>query len=192
MNRSWMHSCSAHSTIPMTFVKSNRKQDVRCLRSTISNEGFIRGPLKIRILEIHRRESVTRRSQVDEASSSVDERRNPVDEHEVAQMIGAELRLKAVDRMAEWSSHHSRIGDYHIEGFALCEQFFGAGTHALKICEVESCQIEPSIVGCGILSYLRSCRFCLRQIMCSTDHVRAVCGKGARGLDSDSSGNASY
>jgi len=39
---------------------------------------------------------------------------------------------------------------------------------------------------------LRGGSFSLRQITCSTNYVRAVRGKGARGFDSDSGGNASY
>ena len=37
----------------------------------------------------------------------------------MAQMIGAELRFEAVRGMAERCGHYSRIGDDHVEGFAL-------------------------------------------------------------------------
>ena len=55
----------------------------------------------------------------------------------MAQVISAELRLEAVPRVAKRGGHYSRIGDNHVEAFAVREQFFGTGTHVLEIGKVK-------------------------------------------------------
>ena len=55
----------------------------------------------------------------------------------MAQVIGAELGLKTVGGMAKRCGHYARIGDDHVEGFTLCEQFVGACAHAFEAGEIE-------------------------------------------------------
>src|SRR4030095_7568730 len=121
MYGSWMHSCGAYTMLPVPVVEGNREQDVCRLRSAIRDKGFIWSPLKIGIFQVDIGVAVTRRRQIDQPPSRADERRNLVDEHKVAQVISAELRLKAVRRMAKGRGHHSGIGDDHVEGVASCE-----------------------------------------------------------------------
>jgi hypothetical protein len=186
-----MHSRGAYAAPAMTFVKSHGEEDVCRLRSAIRDEGLIGRPLKIGILEIDIGEAVTRGSQIDQPSFLADERRNPIDKNKVSQVISAELRLKAVRRMAKRCGHYSRIGDDHVEGFTFCEQSIGAGSHALKIGQIERKQLEASTIGRRIRLYLRGRRFSLDQIPCRTDDLRALRGKGAGSLHADPSGNAS-
>jgi hypothetical protein len=54
-----MHSRSAHATIAMPFVKSNREEDVCGLGSAIRNKRVIGCPLKIGVIEVDVREAVT-------------------------------------------------------------------------------------------------------------------------------------
>jgi len=63
--------------------------------------------------------SPTRRGQVDQSTSGADQRCNPVHEDEVAQVIGAELRLEVVRGIGKRCGHDARVGDDHIEGFTL-------------------------------------------------------------------------
>src|ERR1700682_3412116 len=96
-----MHGCSAYATRSVPLVERNRKEDVRRLRSAISNEGIIGSPFKVGILKVNVGEAVTRRRQVDQPSSGTDKRRYAVNEHKVAQVIGAELCFKAVGGLAK-------------------------------------------------------------------------------------------
>jgi hypothetical protein len=89
MYGAWMHSCGAHPTVSMTFVKSDVEEDVCRLRSAIRDKGLIGRPLKIGILEIDIGKAVTRGSQVNQPSFLADERGNPIDENKVAQVISA-------------------------------------------------------------------------------------------------------
>src|ERR1700682_1560250 len=88
-----MHRRSTYAALPMALVESCSKKDVRCLRAAIRNEGIIRSPLKVGILKVHVRAAVTRGRHVDQASSRPNERRNPVDQDKVAQVIRPELRF---------------------------------------------------------------------------------------------------
>jgi hypothetical protein len=51
-------------------------------------------------------------------------------------LFGSELRLEAVGSLALRTGHHARIGDDHIEGFALREQFVRRLAHAAERGEV--------------------------------------------------------
>src|SRR5262245_40588 len=104
-----MYGRGPYPTLPMPPVESDREEDVRRLRPGVSNEGIVRRPLKFGILKINVGEAVSRGRQVDQPSSSADQRRNPVDEDEVAQMIDAELRFEAIRGMPKRRGHHSRI-----------------------------------------------------------------------------------
>ena len=88
---------------------------------------------------------MTGRGQIDQPSSGADKRGDAVNEHKVAQVIGAELCFKAVGGMAKRCCHHARIGDDHVEGFTLCEQFVGTRAHAFEAGEIEL--NEPEIYG---------------------------------------------
>jgi hypothetical protein len=50
----------------------------------------------------------------------------------MAKVIGSELRLETVGSLALRTRHHARIGDDHIEGFALREQFVRRFPYAAK------------------------------------------------------------
>src|ERR1700722_12222406 len=133
LNASWMYSCSTQATVPVPFVEGNCEEDVCRLGPAIRNEGLIGRPLKVWILEVHIGEAVTRRRQVDQSPTCTDKRSNPVDQYEVAQVIGAELRLKAVSRTAKGGGHHTRVGDNNVKRFASLQEVITAVAHAFKI-----------------------------------------------------------
>jgi hypothetical protein len=122
----------------MAPVKGNGKEYVRRFRSSICGEWIIRRPLKVGIIKVHVSETVTSRRQVDQPPTCTDKRRNPVYQDKVTQVIRAELRLKAIRRMAKRCGHYSCVCDYRVEGFAFGEQSIGAGAHALQIGEIQS------------------------------------------------------
>jgi hypothetical protein len=115
---------------------------------------------------------------------------NPVHQDKVAQMIGAELRFKAVRGMAKRCVHHSRIRDHHVEGLTLRQQRIGACSHALKTGESERNQLQAAAVYRSPLLDLCGRRFRLYQIPRRTHDKRAVRGKRPRSLNSDPSRNA--
>src|SRR6266852_1932823 len=116
LNTSRMHGRSAHATIPVPFVEGNGKKNVGRLRAAIRDERFVGRPLKVGIFEVDVRKTVPCGRQVDQPSPCADKRPNPVHQDKMAQMIGAELRFKAVRGMAKRCGHHSRISDDHVEG----------------------------------------------------------------------------
>src|ERR1700757_3558830 len=71
------------------------------------------------------------------AAHCTDERSNPVDQYKVAQVIGTELHLEAVNRSAKGGCHHARVGDNNIEGFSLRQELISARSHALKLSRVK-------------------------------------------------------
>jgi hypothetical protein len=99
-----MHSRSAHATIPMPLVESNREEDVGRLRSAISNEGIIGCSLKVGIFEIYVRKAMARRRQVDQPPSYANETRNPVHQDKVAQMIGTASQSRQPCGQTVWPS----------------------------------------------------------------------------------------
>lgn len=105
-------------------------EDVRRLRPAVHNEGVVRRPLKVGILEIDVGEAVPCRRQIDQPSSHADQWRNPVDEDKVARMIDAELCFEAVRGMPKRCGHHSRICNNDVKGLSRRQQDVSAGAHA--------------------------------------------------------------
>jgi hypothetical protein len=96
-----MYGRRTHAKVPVPFVEGNGEENVHRLRPAVRNEGLIPRPLKVGIIEVHIGEAVTRRRQIDQPPTYTDKRSNPVDQHKVAQVIGAELHLEAVNRSAK-------------------------------------------------------------------------------------------
>jgi hypothetical protein len=94
LDASWMYRRRAYAIPSMTPVKSNGEEDIRCLGPAVGNEGFIRRPPKVRIVEIHIRKAVTGRRKIDHPSTFAEKSSNAVHQNKVAQVIGAELRLE--------------------------------------------------------------------------------------------------
>jgi len=75
--------------VAVPSVESNSEEDVCRLGPPVRNEGVIGRRLKVGILEVHIGEAVTRRRQVDQPPTYTDKRSDAVDQHKVAQVIGA-------------------------------------------------------------------------------------------------------
>ncbi|GBQ61348.1 hypothetical protein AA16373_2174 [Komagataeibacter swingsii DSM 16373] len=110
----------------------------------------------------------------------------------MSQMVGAKLRLEPVLCMAEWRGHHACIGNDQIEGQTDRVQLIGAGADTAQIRKVQGDQFEASAPTRRIRAGLRGGLFCFFQIACGTHHMGAMCGKGARSFNAQTSGNAGY
>src|SRR5262249_32264841 len=64
-----MHCRSAHPAIPMPSIEGNGEEDVRRLRSAISDHGIVGRPLKIGIFEVDIGNAVTRRRKINHPST---------------------------------------------------------------------------------------------------------------------------
>src|ERR1700738_2666799 len=162
LDASGMHGRGAHTTLTVPPVEGNSEEDIRRLRSAVGNEGLIGRPLKVGILEIDVRLAVTGSRQVHQPTSGADKRRDAVNEHKVAQVIGAELCFKAVRCVSERCGHHARIGDDHVEVFTLCEQFVGTRAHAFEAGEIKLNEPEAPTAGGCVFSHLHGRGFGLR------------------------------
>src|SRR5271154_3206308 len=120
LNTTWVHSGGAYATVPVPFVERNGKEDVRGFGPAVSNERVIKRAFKVGIVEVHIRVSVTRRRYVDQSSSRPNERRDPVDQDKVAQVIRAELCFETIGCVAERCGHNSGVGDDHVERLSVC------------------------------------------------------------------------
>src|SRR5882724_585707 len=178
-----MDRCRANTAPAMPLVKSYGEQNICRLGASVGDKGFIRGPLKIRILQIDVREAVSSRRQIDQSAAGADQRSEAVDQDKVSQVVGAELRLEAVCRVAKWRRHDAGIRNQHIERRALRQQRICAGANALQTREVQSDQVETPATGGSGLPHLRSRAFGLAEIPGGTDHLRSMRRQGARGLD---------
>src|SRR5580658_1157784 len=97
--------CRTDAAPAMPPVEGNREENVGRLRAAVSDERIVSGPLEIGVVEVHIGEAMSGRRKVNQASAGANQRGNPVYQDKVAQVIGAELRLKSVHRVAKWSGH---------------------------------------------------------------------------------------
>src|SRR4029077_17604022 len=95
------------------------------------------------------------RREVDQASAGGNQRGNAIDQYKMAEMVGAELRLKTVQRMPKWRRHYSCVGYDHIEILPSRQKFVGAGANALQAGQIELDQLEAAAIRRGVLSHLR-------------------------------------
>src|SRR3546814_3681833 len=86
----------ADAAILVAAIELDGKEDVRGLGAAIGDPRIIVAAVEIGVAQIDVRETVPRRGEADQAAAVLDQRRDAVDESEVTQMIGAELRLEAI------------------------------------------------------------------------------------------------
>jgi hypothetical protein len=108
----------------------------------------------------------------------------------MAEVIGAELRLKAVHGVPERSRHDSRISYDHVESLAARQEFAGAGADAIQTGQIERDQLKAATVRCGVFSHLRGCGFGFFKVPRCSCHVGAVGRQSPRRLNADARGHA--
>ena len=110
---------------------------------------------------------------------------DPVDQHEMAEMVGAELGLEAVGGAAERGGHHPGIGDDDVERPAVGDEGVGAGAHAGQRGEVELDDLEAAAAGIGRLAHRLGRPLRLVEIAGGADDLGAVGDERARRLDAE-------
>src|ERR1700722_20074577 len=148
----------------MALVEFDSEENVRSLRASVSHKGLVRRSLKIGIVEVDVRVSMSRRRQIHESPAVANQPSNPVDEDKVAQMVGSELCLETVGRVAERCSHNARVGDNDVEQLTLCKELIRRSAHALEITKIKLNLLEASAVCCSVLAHLRGRALRFRQI----------------------------
>src|SRR5262245_20223812 len=174
----------------MAPVKFNGEEDVGCLGAAIGDEGFIGCSLEIWIVEVYVRKAVAGGREIDQAAACAKQGRDAVDENEVAEVIGAELRLEAVARLRKRRGHDSGIGDDQVEGLAFSHEPIGTEADAFEAGEIEFDELEAAAVAFGVVADLRSGRPSFRQVARCADYLCAMRSKGAGGLHAESGGSA--
>src|ERR1700722_4612103 len=114
------------------------------------------------------------RCDVDQASTGANQWGNAIDQYKMAEVVGAELRLKTVHGVPKWSGHDSCISYDHVESLAARQKFIGAGANALQAGQVERNQLEAATIRHGVLSHLcsRGCGFL--KVSRGSRHLRAM------------------
>ena len=114
-----------------------------------------------------------------------------VDEHEVTDVVRADLRLEPVARALLRARHYACVGEEHVDRLPLGEQAIGAGTDARQRLEVELAHLDPG-VGRGRRAHRRGCALTLGGVARGHDHVRAVRSEGSRGLEPETRSPAGH
>src|SRR5260370_41295310 len=95
------------------------------------------------------------RREVDQASAGANQRSNAIDQYKMAEVGGAELRLKAVHGVPEWSRHYSCIGYDDVESLPARQEFVGARADALQTGQSEREHLAAPPIRRGALLHLR-------------------------------------
>ena len=185
VDASRMDGCRKDAAPAMPLVEGHREQNVGCLGPAVCDERIVGRSLEIGVVEVHIGETMPGRCEVDQASASANQRGYAIYQHKMAEVVGAELRLKTVHGVPKWSGHDSCIGYDHVESLAARQKFIGAGADALQTGQIERDQLETATVRRSVLLYLRGrgCGF-LKVPRCSC-HLRAVGCKSSRRLNPD-------
>ena len=113
-------------------VELHREQDIRGLGTAIGNIRLVGRALEIRVVQIDIRRAVTVRRHIHQPSAGGDQPRDAVHQHEMADMVGAELRFETIHRVPVRRAHDAGIGDHGIEFTPIGQQRIGAGAHAFQ------------------------------------------------------------
>src|SRR5580704_16368057 len=88
--------CRTHAAPAMPLVEGNREKYVGRFGPAVSDERIVSRPLEIGVVEVHIGETMPGRREVDQASAGADQRSDAIFQHKMAEVVGAELRLKTV------------------------------------------------------------------------------------------------
>src|SRR5579863_229161 len=130
------------------------------------------------------------RREVDQATARANQRRNAIDQYKMAEVVGAELRLKAVQGVPKWSRHDSRIGYDHVESVPARQKFVGASANALQTGQIERDQRKAATIRRGGLSHLRGRGFGFPEVPRCSYNLRAVGRESPRRLNANTCGYA--
>ena len=176
----------------VALVERDREQDVGGFRAPVGHEGAVRRAFETGIVEIDVGKAVPGGGKTHQSRAVAHQRRDAVDQYEMAKVVGTELRLEAVGCSAEGRSHHARIGDDEVERLGLRVERVGAGAHAGQGGEVELDQREGAASCPSRVAHPRGRALCLSKVARCADHIRAAGREGTRGFDPQTCRNAGH
>ena len=100
----------------------------------------------------------------------------------MTQVVGPELRLKTVCRLAEGACHHAGVCNHKVERLPRGVKTLGAGAHASKRSEVKFDELKPAAIG-GLAANTCGRRISLVEVPSRPNNLRSVRGQSAGGLD---------
>src|SRR4029077_6221744 len=183
VDASRMDGCRTDAAPAMPLVEGNREENIGCLRPAVSEERIVSRPFEVGVSQVHIGEAMPRRREVDQASAGANQRSNAIDQYKMAEVIGAELRLKAVHGVPERSRHYSCIGYDDVESLPARQEFVGAGADALQTGPLERDPLEAATVRRRVLLHLRGRGCGFLNVPHCTCHLRAVGRKSPRRLN---------
>ena len=124
-----VHRRAPNPAITMATVELHSEQDVGRLGAAVGGHGIIVGPVRAGIVQIYVDVAVAGRGEDHQSSALAHQRRNGINQDEVAEMVGPELRLEAVGGEPLRAGHDARIGDHHVEGLPPGQEGVGASPH---------------------------------------------------------------
>src|ERR1700756_3033208 len=99
----------------MPLVEGNREKYVGCLGPAVRDERIVSRALEIGVVEVHISETMPGRCEVDQPSAGADQRGYAIYQNKMAEVVGAELRLKTVHGVPKWSGHDSSYANDNFE-----------------------------------------------------------------------------
>ncbi len=100
-------------------VEFDGKQDIGSPGPSIGNPGIVGRVLEVRVFDIDIRKAVTERCEVHQSFAGRNQGRDSIDEGEIAEMVGAELRLEAIGRVTKGGRHDTGTGNDDIEAMTI-------------------------------------------------------------------------
>lgn len=85
----------------MASVELDGKQDIGSLGPAIGDPWIVSHVFEVRVFDIDIGKAMTGRCEVHQPSARCNQGRDAIDEGEMAEMVGAELRLEAIGRVTE-------------------------------------------------------------------------------------------
>ena len=101
----------------------------------------------------------------------------------MAEMVGPELGLEPIRRLAEWRRHDARVANDEVERLAVVDERVGADAHAVERRKVKLDQLKSAAVRGG--AHARGGRLRLGQIARGSHHLGAVSGERAGRLHAE-------
>ena len=103
VDASRMDGCRTDAAPAMPLVEGHREENVGCLGPAVRNKRIVGRSLEVGVVEVHIGETMPGLREIDQASASGNQRGNAIDQYKMAEVVGAELRLKTVHSVPEWS-----------------------------------------------------------------------------------------
>jgi hypothetical protein len=111
--------------------------------------------------------------------------RDPVDQREVADVVGPELGLEAVDRLPRRRRHDAGVGDDGVERPAVRQQLVRTGAHAPQRRQVERDRLQAAAALHSGLPDRRDGGLTLRHVTDRADNAGAAGSQRARRFEPD-------